>query len=213
MKGSLPWQGLKINNKEERYKKICEIKKNIPVKELCSGLPNEFETILDYVKNLKFTQVPNYNYLKSLLKNILEKNNSCIDFFDWNKEKPKISKDNIIYTNNYNINYNGENEWLKREDDVSLNDEKGTDGIINNNTGKEFLKNNEVKECMKNDTSINNIYYKPVLSINPVPSFINYKINTLMRTNYQPSKTAENSYNDSRLLGSNYNSSRTYIWK
>ena len=214
LKGSLPWQGLKINNKEERYKKICEIKKNIPVKELCSGLPNEFETILDYVKNLKFTQVPNYNYLKSLLKNILEKNNSCIDFFfDWNKEKPNISKDNIIYTNNYNINYNGENEWLKREDDVSLNDEKGTDGIISNNTGKEFLKNNEVKECMKNDTSINNIYYKPVLSINPVPSFINYKINTLMRTNYQPSKTAENSYNDSRLLGSNYNSSRTYIWK
>ena len=75
------------------------------------------------------------------------------------------------------------------------------------------MKNNTVTECMKNNSSINNIYYKPVLSINPVPAFINYKINTSMKVNYQPSKTAENSYNDSRLLGSNYNSSRTYIWK
>ena len=27
IRGSLPWQGLKINNKENRYKKICEKKK------------------------------------------------------------------------------------------------------------------------------------------------------------------------------------------
>ena len=127
-----------------------------------------------------------------------------IFFFDWNKEKPKISKDNIIYTNNYNINYNGKNEWLKRDDDLSLDEEKGTEEIINKNNGKETLKIN---------SSLNNIYYKPVMSINPVPSFINYKINTLMKANYQPSNTAENSYNDSRLLSSNYNSSRTYIWK
>ena len=116
LRGSLPWQGVKINNKEDRYRKICEIKQNISIKELCSGFPNEFETFLNYVRNLEFTQVPDYNYLKNILKNILDKTNNCIDYFyDWNREKPNITKDNIIYKNNYCINYNGGEEWLKKK--------------------------------------------------------------------------------------------------
>lgn len=203
LKGSLPWQGIKINNKEDRYKKICELKKNIPIKELCSCLPKEFETFLTYVRNLEFTQVPNYNYLKSLLKNILDKSNYYIDFFyDWNRTRPNIESDNIIYKNNYCINYNGGDEWLKRKED---NNTSNINGAINNvdNKGYQFLYNNN---------SLNNIYYKPLLPINYSP-YNHIRTNSYMNMNYQPAKTAENSYTDSRLYESNYTSSRKNIWK
>ena len=36
------------------------IKKNLPIKDLCFGLPNELETFLIYIKNLEFTKVPDY---------------------------------------------------------------------------------------------------------------------------------------------------------
>jgi hypothetical protein len=201
LRGSLPWQAVKISNKEERYRKICEIKKNTSIKDLCSGFPNELETILTYVRNLEFKQVPDYNYLKLLLKNILINNNSCIDFFyDWNREKPKIEKDNPIFTNNYNIIYNGGNEWLQRNDNSVYQNK--TNGNIYN-TGNEFLKNSRS----------NTIYYKPVININPVSAFKNYKKNTTINASTQPFRTAENSYNDSRIYESNYTSSKTNIFK
>ena len=62
IKGSLPWQGLKVNRKEDRYKKIWEKKKQTSSKELCNGFPKELENFIEYTRNLKFTEVPDYNY-------------------------------------------------------------------------------------------------------------------------------------------------------
>jgi len=113
IRGSLPWQGLKINNKEDRYKKICEKKKNTSAKDLCCGFPNEFETFVNYTRNLEFTQVPDYAYLRYLLKNVIKKSGSEIDFYyDWCTQKPDIKKDDIIYQKHYNIEYNGDKDWL-----------------------------------------------------------------------------------------------------
>ena len=39
LKGKLPWQKIPIKTKEEKYKKIMEIKINTPIEELCKGLP------------------------------------------------------------------------------------------------------------------------------------------------------------------------------
>lgn len=39
LKGILPWQGLKVDKKEDRYKKIYEKKKNTTAEELCAGSP------------------------------------------------------------------------------------------------------------------------------------------------------------------------------
>ena len=74
-KGSLPWQSVKHHDKYEKYRLIGESKQNITTKELCKGLPNEFEIYLDYCKNLKFDEKPRYNYLKTLFKNVYEKKN------------------------------------------------------------------------------------------------------------------------------------------
>jgi len=124
IRGSLPWQGLKINKKEDRYKKICEKKKETSAKDLCAGFPSEFETFVSYTRNLQFTEVPNYNYLRNLLKTIIKKSGSTIDFFyDWCTTKPHIKPDDPIYTNDYKIVYNGPNEWLNNNM-LKANDEK-----------------------------------------------------------------------------------------
>ncbi len=177
LRGSLPWQGMKINSREDRYKKICEKKRKTSSCELCKGFPNEFEMFVNYVKKLDFTEVPDYDYLRQLLLHILEKNKDCVDFyFDWNKEKPNIEKNNIIYTNNYNIEYNGKNEWLQRDKDIS----------INNISDKKKNKNGS------------NIYSKPIFSVNHIPSFKNSKTIISHNSNTQNLKTTDDSHNGSK---------------
>ena len=39
LKGSLPWQGLKVDKDEDRYQMILEKKKQILPEKLCEGLP------------------------------------------------------------------------------------------------------------------------------------------------------------------------------
>ena len=121
LRGNLPWQGLKVNKKEDKYKKILEKKKEVTSAQLCLDFPHEFEIFLDYIKNLDFTEVPDYNYLKNLLRKIMNKNNIQYDFyFDWSNEKPDIKKDDIIYTNDYGIEYNGKYEWLIRNKESNI---------------------------------------------------------------------------------------------
>ena len=119
IKGRLPWQGLRHLSKDDRNRKILEKKKNTSSQELCHGCPKELEIFVDYIKNLGFTEVPDYDYLRQLLKIIMAKNNMNIDYyFDWDEEDPNISKDDIIYKNNYHIEYNGKKEWLIRDNDI-----------------------------------------------------------------------------------------------
>jgi len=40
-RGSLPWQGLKVQNAKERFQKIGEMKKTIPIDSLCEGYPGK----------------------------------------------------------------------------------------------------------------------------------------------------------------------------
>jgi serine/threonine protein kinase len=84
LRGSLPWQGLKVDKKEDRYKKICEKKKTTSAEELCSGFPTEFATYIDYTRKLAFEQDPDYDYIKGLFKTVMEKNNIKYDYeYDW----------------------------------------------------------------------------------------------------------------------------------
>jgi hypothetical protein len=41
LRGSLPWQGLKVDRREDRYKKIYEKKKSTTAEELCVGYPSK----------------------------------------------------------------------------------------------------------------------------------------------------------------------------
>ena len=125
LRGKLPWQGLHVKNKEDRYHKIMEIKMETSPYQLCKGFPKEFEEYVEYTRNLEYEKDPDYKYLKNLFNNILkeEKNNSE-NIYDWDignktlntittnntsqkaflvKDKDKYKKEMNIFENNNNF--------------------------------------------------------------------------------------------------------------
>jgi len=97
LRGSLPWQNMRANNKKEKYQKIMEKKMGTPIDVLCKGFPSEFATFLTYCRNLKFEDKPDYNYLRTLLKDLFVKSGYEMDYqYDWNilarkKKEEKMS--------------------------------------------------------------------------------------------------------------------------
>ena len=84
MKGSLPWQGLQGKNKNDKYDKIKDKKVVTTIESLCRGLPEEFNTYLQYCRNLKFEERPDYNYCRKILKDLMYKRGHDFDYqFDW----------------------------------------------------------------------------------------------------------------------------------
>ena len=94
LRGSLPWQGLKVEPNEDRYKKIFEKKKSISAEELCQGYASEFCQLVNYTRNLSFEQEPDYNFLRGLLKTVIIDNkfdHKIIDF-DWESKRRSFEK-------------------------------------------------------------------------------------------------------------------------
>ena len=85
MKGSLPWQGLKASNVKEKYEKIKRKKMYTSLDNLCLGLPDEFKTFIQYARDLKFEDRPDYSYLNNIIRQICEKNKLTINYskYDW----------------------------------------------------------------------------------------------------------------------------------
>lgn len=84
MKGQLPWQGLKAENKFEKYALIKDVKQRTTIYNLCDGLPNEIYLYLIHVRNLQYEESPNYEYLESLFENGLRSRGLEDDgVFDW----------------------------------------------------------------------------------------------------------------------------------
>ena len=65
LRGSLPWQGLPIKNKEDRYIKIMEKKKTTTPLELCKGYPKQFQLFIQYTRELGYEEEPNYQFLRT----------------------------------------------------------------------------------------------------------------------------------------------------
>ncbi|CAH2351713.1 casein kinase I homolog 3 [[Candida] railenensis] len=72
LRGSLPWQGLKAPTNKQKYEKIGLKKQSTSVSELCSGYPVQFAQYLSYVRNLKFDEEPDYEYLIGLMERAKE---------------------------------------------------------------------------------------------------------------------------------------------
>jgi len=94
IKGSLPWQGIKIKNKEEKMKKIMEYKMSTLIENLCKGLPIEFVEIFNLIKKLKFEEAPNYKRIKQLIYKMINNNQKLQkNEFDWvNKLENPLNK-------------------------------------------------------------------------------------------------------------------------
>ena len=163
LKGSLPWQGLKLNKTEDRYKKILEVKINTSSEELCKGFPNEFNEYIKYTRNLGFEAKPDYNYLRGLMMNVLENLGEKYDYwFDWNKEKPSVNKNYVDEDFKYfgcgnvdNIEFDKNN--INNNNIIKLNNDKNNNNIIigNNDLNKIDIDNN-IKDLNNNNSNNNN---------------------------------------------------------
>ena len=149
LRGSLPWQGLKVDRKEDRYKKIYEKKKATTPEELCSGFPPELAEYVRYTRNLEFEQNPDYNYLKGLFRKIMEdKGYDPNDIrFDWSKD---IKYKETYHSNNINT--------IKNNLEDLQNDEKEKDMQNNNEIlgNKHLITNNNLDEINNANKKKNN---------------------------------------------------------
>ena len=190
LRGSLPWQGLKVDRKEDRYKKIYEKKKATSPEELCSGFPPELAEYVRYTRNLEFEQNPDYNYLRGLFRKIMEdKGYDPNDIkFDWSKD--------IKYKDNYQRNnFNS----LKNNIENLQNDEKEKDMQNNNEIlgNKHLITNNNLDE-------INNANKKKNNGERVNTQFANY--NTTVQVTDNPpynsgQKEDNNNNNDMKVQG------------
>lgn len=134
---------------------VCSMKIKNTSQMLCSGLPSEFCKYLNYAKALEFEQNPDYNYLRKLFLDILEKDNFKNDFrFSWakiQKNKKSIdysdvkSFDNKIKTGRDNSKkrlYNKIKKSLELEKSRSQ-DEPSLSKILNKNNNDDKRNNNK----------------------------------------------------------------------
>jgi len=92
-KGGLPWSNIKGGKMEDMITKTGIMKSKITVENLCQKLPNEFCQYMNYVKKLSFEQKPDYEYLRNLFKNVLNRIKERLDnIFSW-VDKRNVSKD------------------------------------------------------------------------------------------------------------------------
>ena len=84
LKGTLPWQGLQGKNKNDKYDRIKDKKVCTTIESLTRGLPEEFNTYLNYCRNLKFEERPDYNYMRKIFKDLMYKRGHDYDYqYDW----------------------------------------------------------------------------------------------------------------------------------
>ena len=145
LKGSLPWQGMKAGG--QKYQRIMEKKLQIPTEVLCYGLPDEIVHYLNYTKNLRFEERPDYDYLRNLFVRLLGTCSNLYNLtkeflrFDWCFDDPlntiwqkyarKKNKGSILSgtINNTNITP-GEDKLNNSINDDKKNNDKDKGGII-----------------------------------------------------------------------------------
>ena len=162
LRGSLPWQGIKIKEKENRLEKILAKKKETTSDELCENLPEEFKYLVDYARNLGYTENPDYEKLRQNFL-ILVKEKMCCNFdfvYDWTTENDIQQRDdNIDILNGIfegNKDKNNDNNIFEKENELNNeNDVPEKENEINNENNL-IQKENEIDNEKEKDDQMKN---------------------------------------------------------
>ncbi len=169
LRGNLPWQSIKVKNKEERYKKILNKKKKISSKELGEGFPIEFAEILDYFKCLGYTENPDYETCCNKLLDVLKKERVKFDYiYDWTtyanlrdrkkrsshlKDNKNLSKKNTTHTHYKEEDDDNESNMKLKIEDIDDTDKQNDSSYSNRADIDEFDSpglnpKNEIECCL-----------------------------------------------------------------
>jgi len=86
LRGSLPWQGLKVESPERKDKAILEKKQSADDCRLFDDVPEEFKTYFKHIKSIRPRL--DYAYLRRLFHNLFYRNGFDYDcVFDWTELK------------------------------------------------------------------------------------------------------------------------------
>ena len=214
LRGRLPWQGIPVKNKEERYRKIMEKKIETSAEELCQNFPEEFINYVNYTRNLEYEQDPDYGFLKNLFVNVLRKEGYIIDcYYDWDRRTITYFRDFENYKSKKEKNEKNINIVLKnKKNEIStLNDIQSNVNNFNNlptvnteentmNANTNLINNNNIKI-----NKINSIYngYQMSSKMNKFP-INNYIKNNNVTSNISMQKNANiSAFNPTNYEGSN----------
>jgi len=164
LRGNLPWQGLKIKTKDNRYQKILDKKKTTTSEELCKNFPIEFKEYIDYTRNLGYTESPDYDKLRKNFINVVTKTlKEEFDFiYDWTtpNDIKKRKNDNMILQISKKFSKNEHNENEKDQnnlyDEKSKNNNKDANKNIDDEKNKnkdKDKKNNKKEDDDEDDTN------------------------------------------------------------
>ena len=149
LRGGLPWQGLKIRSKEDRYKKILAKKKETSSEDLCKAFPEEFREFVEYTRNLEYIEQPDYNMLRNKFVNLVSKKiGESFDYiYDWTTEsdlkKRKDEINELAPSTNYPVS---EKKSIQKEME-SINSKKKSNNIhipVNKTINSENLEGNNI---------------------------------------------------------------------
>ena len=171
LKGKLPWQGIEAKTKEQKYKKILQKKIEISTKELCENLPEEMEIILEYVKNLEYTENPDYEMLRGYFNTMIRKEHCKFDYiYDWTthedrfKRKVVSSRSDLDSTQNrkstfatYKNNYDSRDENNDYYLTIRKNNNKKGTNLNNNMIIEENEQNNDIVKTSNRSKEEENI--------------------------------------------------------
>ena len=145
LRGKLPWQGLHVKNKEDRYHKIMEIKIETTPYELCKGFPKEYEDYVEYTRKLEYEEDPDYEYLTNLFKSILKEE---IDYiYDWDLINKTTNTCTTSNTSKKGIMLKDKKEKNDDDNDDENDDNNNND---NNNNAKDDKDNENGKDIQDN---------------------------------------------------------------
>ena len=195
LRGRLPWQGIPVKNKEERYRKIMEKKKEISAENLCAGFPEEFANYVNYTRNLQYEQDPDYSFLKNLFINVLKKEGHIIDcYYDWDTKTIKYFRDFQNFKNkNDDRNVNNENRDIsnfKGSQYKNNNDIKVVNNSINNKMTPNNINTNNIQNNPKYPLNNNSNNANNITNQNPINQIAT--ISALDHTNYEGSALKAN---------------------
>ena len=178
LRGKLPWQGLRVKNKEDRYHKIMEIKKETSPSLLCHGFPKEFKKYVEYTRNLEYEQDPDYDMLKNLFKSILIRDKTTKDNFyvyDWDIDNKNL---NTITTNNTS---NKEEKVFGNKHKYNLIDKKNNFKYKINEFDGDKNVSIKAKRTKEDFYSSNNLYYSNYKILNTEEKIDNFAKNKIKK--------------------------------